>query len=201
MIWCLISIVRRIYHFWISANGIETAVLIVIIYDVVWHRLNVKWDIKRDEEAEKRAIQREAALEKRHIQRERREFIRKHWQELQYNLIVLSRVTTHLIQQRKFISENGKSENPTTRMALDVMVKRAPDLMAEFDDCWGRVVGQLNVFPAPKDVLALEVMVVIQELGKTAENQQIEIKKETLDALTGLVTRVADKGTLLNVDD
>jgi hypothetical protein len=57
------------------------------------------------------------------------------------------------------------------------------------------------VFPQPRDILALEVLKVVQELGKTVRDKQIETKDETLAALANLVTRVADKGTLPNVDD
>jgi hypothetical protein len=201
MIWYLALVARKIFHFWSYANSIETAVLIVIIYDVVWHRLNVKWDIKRDEDAEKRAVLREEALEKRQIQRERREFIRKHWQELQYNLIALSKVATHMDKFRKYILEKKDSQDATTRRVLEVMTNTMPDLISEFEDYWGRVVSQLNVFPPPRDVLALEIIPVVLELGKTAGDKQIEIKDETLAALADLVTKVADKGTLLNVDD
>jgi hypothetical protein len=201
MVWYLISIVRRIYHFCISANGIETAVLAVIIYDVVWHRWNAKMDIKRDEETEARAIQREEALEKRQIRRERQEFIRKHWQELQANLIALNRAASHMLNHRRFIRENPNPQDATTAMTLVVMTNRLPSVISEFDDYWGRVVSQLNVFPPPRDDLALEVLVVVQELGKSVGDKQIEIKDETLAALADLVTKVADKGTLLNVDD
>ncbi len=122
MIWCLFSIawflksiVCRISHFWSYANSIETAVLLVIVYDVVWHRLNAIRDVKRDEDGEKRTIQREEALEGRQIQRERNEFIRKHWQELQYNLIALNRVATQMVQHRRFILEKKDSQDATTK--------------------------------------------------------------------------------------
>ena len=49
--------------------------------------------------------------------------------------------------------------------------------------------------------MAIEVLKVTEELGKTVGDKQIEIKDETLAALANLVTRVADKGTLLNIDD
>ncbi len=81
------------------------------------------------------------------------------------------------------------------------MTNRLPEVMSELDDRWGRVVSQVNVFPQPRDVLALEVLKVVLELGKTVGDKQIEIKDETLSALANLVTRVADKGTLPNVDD
>jgi hypothetical protein len=208
MIWFLISIpeflksaVGRISHFWSYANSIETAVLLVIVYDVVWHRLNALRDIKRDEDAEKRTIQREEALERRQIRREHHELIRRHWQELQYNLIVLSRVATQMVQHRRFILEKKDSQDATTKQTLMMITKRLPEVISEFDDRWGRVASQLNVFPQPRDVLALEVLTVVLELGKTAGDKQIEIKSETLSALAKLVTRVADKGTLPNVDD
>jgi hypothetical protein len=53
-------------------------------------------DHKRDEAAEVRRIKREEALEKRQIRRKRQEFIRRHWQELQSNLILLHRITSEL---------------------------------------------------------------------------------------------------------
>jgi hypothetical protein len=58
-----------VLNFWSYANSIETAVLLVIIIDVVWHRLSAHRDIKRDEAAEKRTIQREEAFEIREIKR------------------------------------------------------------------------------------------------------------------------------------
>jgi len=76
MILYLIAKVHRLFHLWSYANGIETAVLLVIVFDIIWHYLNDIRDIKRDQEAEKRAIQREEALEKREIRRERQEFLR-----------------------------------------------------------------------------------------------------------------------------
>jgi hypothetical protein len=194
--WCLISAVRGILHFWSYA-----AVLVVIVYDVVWHRLNAIRDVKRDDDAEKRTIQREEALEKRQIRRDRHEFIRKHWQELQYNLIALNRVASQFVNHRRFIHENADSQDTATKITLAMISNRMPNVISEFDDYWGRVVSQLNVFPPPRDVLALEVMTVVQELGKTVGDKQIEIKDETLAALADLVTRVADKGTLLKVDD
>jgi len=195
------SVACRIWSFWSYANSIETAVLLVIVYDVVWHRLNAIREIKRDDDAEKRAIQREEALEKRQVRRERREFIRKHWQELQYNLIALNRVATQMVQHRRFIRENSDSQNAAIIHALVLMTNRLPEVISEFDDRWGRVVSQLNVFPQPRDALALDVLAVVQELGETVGDKEIEIKDETLSALADLVTRVADKGTLPNVDD
>src|SRR5882762_10447553 len=195
MIWCLFSIawflksiVCRISHFWSYANSIETAVLLVIVYDVVWHRLNAVRDVKRDADGEKRAIQREEALERRQIRRERNEFIRKHWQELQYNLIALNRVATQMVKHRRFILEKKDSQDATTKRVLSMMTNRLPELISEFDDYWGRVVSQVNVFPQPRDVLALEVLKVVLELGKTVGDKQIEIKDETLSALADLVT-------------
>jgi hypothetical protein len=199
--WFLKSILCRVSHFWSYANSIEIAILLVIVYDVVWHRLNAIRDVKRDEDAEKRTIQREEALERRQIQRERNEFIRKHWQELQYNLIALNSVATQMVQHRRFILEKKDSQDATTKQTLMMITKRLPEVISEFDDRWGRVASQLNVFPQPRDVLALEVLTVVLELGKTAGDKQIEIKSETLSALAKLVTRVADKGTLPNVDD
>ena len=147
--WCLISVVRRILHFWSYANSIETAVLLVIVYDVVWHRLNAIRDVKRDDDAEKRTIQREEALEKRQIRRERHEFIRKHWQELQYNLIALNRMASQMVNHRRFIHENADSQDATTKITLAMIANRLPNVISEFDDYWGRVVSQLNVFPPP----------------------------------------------------
>src|SRR5579863_1489641 len=102
-------ILHRLAHFWSYANTIETAVLAAIIYDIWWHRNNVKKDIQRDEASEARAIEREAALERRQIQRERREAIRRLWQELQSNLMSLSRVASLIPQYRKSIGENNNS--------------------------------------------------------------------------------------------
>src|SRR5208283_766513 len=172
--WCLVSlacflksIVCRIWNFWSYANSIETAVLVVIVYDVIWHRLNAIREIKRDEEAEQRAILREEASERRQIRSERAEVIRKHWQELQYNLIALSRVASQMVRHRQFVHENKDSQNATTKKTLEMITNRLPEVISEFDDRWGRVVSQLNVFPPPRDVLALEVLTVVQELGKT----------------------------------
>jgi hypothetical protein len=106
-----------------------------------------------------------------------------------------------MLNHRRFIRENPNPQDATTAMTLVVMTNRLPSVISEFDDYWGRVVSQLNVFPPPRDDLALEVLVVVQELGKSVGDKQIEIKDETLAALADLVTKVADKGTLLNVDD
>lgn len=201
VVWHFIARIWGVLHFWSYANSIETAVLLVIVYDIVWHRLNAIREVKRDDDAEKRAIQREEALEKRQIRRERHEFIRKHWQELQYNLIALNRAASMMVNHRRFIHENADSQDATTRVTLAMISNRLPHVISEFDDYWGRVVSQLNVFPPPRDDLAIEVLEVAKELGKTVGNKQIEIKDETLAALANLVTRVADKGTLINVDD
>ena len=182
-------------------NKHMSPVLLVIVYDVVWHRLNAIRDIKRDEDGEKRTIQREEALERRQIQRERKEFIREHWQELQYNLIALNRVATQMVQHRRFILEKRDSQDAATKLALAIMTNRLPEVISELDDLWGRVVSQLNVFPQARDLLVLEVLTVVLELGKTVGDKQIEIKDGTLSALANFVTRVADKGTLPNVDD
>lgn len=173
----------------------------VILYDIIWHRWNAIREIERDKEAEARSIQREEASEKRQIRRERQEFIRRHWQELQSNLILLQRIASYLAQQKQFIEKNNDSQNPTTRVALETAAKRLPEVMLELDDRWGRVVAQLNVFPEPRDPLALEVLAVIQELGKTVEHKQTEVKDETLLALAKLARRVGEAGTLPNLDD
>jgi hypothetical protein len=199
--WCLIWIVCRLLNFWSYANSIETAVLLVIVYDVVWHRLNAIRDAKRDEEAEKRTIQREDAFEKRQVRRERQEFIRKHWQELQHGLISLHRVTTHLVQQTRFIHENKDSQDVTTRQAMMMTIDKLPEVLAEFDDRWGRVVSQLNVFPQPRDALTVEVSTIVTAVGETVRDKNTEIKDETLKALAKLVSKAADKGTFSNMDD
>lgn len=197
--WCLISIARQISQ-WGYANTIETAVLVAIVYDIGWHRWNAYREIKRDEEAEKRAIAREEALEKREIRRERQEILRKHWQELQSNLISLHRVASQMMQQRRFIAENNDSQNATTRQVLLMMANRLPDVLAEFGDLWGQAVAQLNVFPVPRDVLALEVLAVIEELGRSVGDSTIEVRDETIRTLAELARRVADPGTLPNSD-
>src|SRR5882757_6883813 len=106
--WCLISIAHQISQ-WGYANTIETAVLVAIVYDIGWHRLNAYREIRRDEQAERRAIEREEALERRQIRRERQEILRKHWQELQSNFISLHRVAAQMTQQRQYIRENNNS--------------------------------------------------------------------------------------------
>jgi hypothetical protein len=110
-------------------------------------------------------------------------------------------VATHMAKFRKYFLDKKDPQDPTSRRALEMMTNKMPDVISEFEDYWGRVVSQLNVFPQPRDVLALEVLTVVQELGKTAGDKQIEIKDETLAALADLVTKVADKGTLLNVGE
>lgn len=185
----------------------------MIIVDVVWHRLSAHRDIKRDEEAEKRTIQREEAfeireikrgeeterraikreqdLEERQIRRERQETLRKHWQELQPNLISLNRVASHMAQLMQFVEKNKDTKDPTTRL---------PVVLSDFGDYWGRAVAQLNVFPQPRDVLALEVLAVIDELGKSLRDSNVEVKDETLQALSELARRVSDPAALPSLD-
>jgi hypothetical protein len=196
-----------VVHFWSSvvhvmsyANMIETAVLLAIVYDIVWHRWNAFQEAKRSEKAEKQAIEREEALEKRQVRRERQEFLRKNWQELQASLISLSRAATHMVQYRRFIREKADSQDHTTQQALLFTTTKLLDLMAVVDDRWGQVVSQLNVFPEPKDGLVLEASIVVLELGKSVENKNIEVKDETLLSLSELVNRVADKATLPGLD-
>jgi hypothetical protein len=190
----------RFAHYLTAANTIEMAVLLVIVYDVVWHRWNAGMEIKREEAAEASTIQREKEAEKRQIIRERQESIRKHWQELQSNLISLHRVASNLAQHKVFVKQNKNSQNPTTRRALQMMVTRLPEELAEFNDRWGRVVAQLNVFPQPRDPLALEVLELAEELEKTMRDSEVEVKDETLLALANLAKRVADVATLPNPD-
>jgi hypothetical protein len=196
----LVSFFCRLAHYWSYANTIETAVLLVIVYDIVWHRVNAIREIKREEDAETRAIERERLVELRQIRRERQEILRKHWQELQYNLVSLSRIGSQLVKMRQFVEKNNDSEDATTRQVLLAMAKRLPMVLSDFGDYWGRAVAQLNVFPQPRDVLALEVLAVIQELGKSLNDSSIEIKDETLKALAELVRRVSDPATLPNLD-
>lgn len=192
----LTSILSRLVRGWSYANSIETAVLLVILYDIIWHRWNAVREVERDKEAEARRIQREEDAERRQVRRERQESIRKHWQELQSNLIRLNRVASHLAQQKKFIEANGNSQDPTTRHLVEMIAKRLPEVISEFDDCWGRVVAQLNVFPQPRELLALEVLKIAEELGQTVGDKKIEVKDETLSALADLVRKVADAATL-----
>ena len=120
----LISIFLRFASYWSYPNTIETAVLLVILYDVFWHRWNAVKEIQRDKEVEARQIQREEAQEKRQIRREWEELVRKHWQDLQSNLISLHRVASQLTQQRRFIQEHNDSQDTTTRHLLMVMTNR-----------------------------------------------------------------------------
>lgn len=196
----LISILCRLAHYWSYANTIETAVLLVIVYDIVWHRVNAIREIKREEDAEIRAVEREKLAERRQIRREREEILRKHWQELQDNLISLNRVASHLVQLRQFVTKNNDSQDPTIRQALSVMTERLPILLSDLGDYWGRAVAQLNVFPQPRDVLALEVLGVIEEIGKSLNESSMGIKDETLKALAELARKVSDPATLPNLD-
>jgi hypothetical protein len=115
--------------------------------------------------------------------------------------LLVIRVTKDLKQQKLFVAKNSNAQDPTTRALLMTMAKRFPELLAEFDDRWGRVVAQLNVFPQPRDPLALEVLTLVEELGQTVKDKNTEVKEETLDALSKLVVRVADAGNLSNLDD
>jgi hypothetical protein len=164
MIPYLISIFCRLVHGWSYANTIETAVLLVILYDIVWHRWNAVRDVEREREGEVRRIQREEDAEKRQIRRERQESVRKHWQKLQSNLILLHWVASQLAQQKEFIQTNSNSQDPTTRQLLLMMANRLPEVLSEFNDRWGRVVAQLNVFPEPRELLALEVLNLNSEI-------------------------------------
>lgn len=195
------SVFCRVVHYWSYPNTIETAVLVVILYDVIWHRWNAIRDIERDKEAEFREVQREEAAEKRQIRREQQEFVRKHWQELQANLILLCRVIKDLTQQRRFVNTNNDSRDPTTRHLLLTMTSRLPELLAEFDDRWACVVAQLNVFPEPRDLLALDILEVIQEVGKTINDKHIEVTDETLGTLASLTRKVAGAAKLQNPDE
>ena len=96
---------------------------------------------------------------------------------------------------------NNDSRDPTTRHLLLVMTNRFPEVLAEFDDRWARVVAQLNVFPEPRDRLALDVLEVVQEVGKTVKDKQTQVEDETLSAFASLTTRVADAARLPNLDD
>jgi hypothetical protein len=198
--WCLISIAHQISQ-WGYANTIETAVLVAIVYDIGWHRWNAYREIKRDEEQEKRTIEREDALEKREIRRERNESLRKHWQELQRILISLHRVTSLLMQQKRFLTEHNHSEDATTQRVLSMMADRVPDTLAEFYDLWGQAVAQLNVFPQPRDILALEVLSVVEGLGKTVGDATTEVNEETLRSLADLSRRVTEHGAFTNCDN
>jgi hypothetical protein len=171
------------------------------VYDILWHRWNAIREIKRDEQSEKRAIEREEALEQRQIRRERQEILRKHWQDLQSNLISLHRVAGQMTQQKRYIAENSDSRDATVRHVLSLMMNRLPDVVAEFGDLWGRAVAQINVFPQPRNDLALEVLAVIDEIGRSVGDSSIEVTDETLSTLAELSRRVAEPGTLPNSDD
>jgi hypothetical protein len=200
MISYLISMFCRLVHGWSYANTIETAVLLVILYDIIWHRWNAVREVERDKEAEVRRIQREEDAEKRQIRRERQESIRKHWQELQSNLILLHRVASELARQKEFIRADNNSQDPTTQHLLQIMANRLPEVLSEFNDRWGRIVAQLNVFPEPRELLALEVLKIVEELGQTVRGKQTEVKDETLHALANLARRVAGAATLPYLD-
>ncbi len=172
----------------------------MILYDIIWHRWNAVSEIKREKEEEVRRITREEDAEKRQIRRERQESIRKHWQELQTNLILLHKVASQLAQQKEFIRSNNNSQDPTTREALKVIATGLPGVLSEFNDRWGRVVAQLNVFPEPRELLALEILEIVQELGETMRDRQYEVKDETLLALANLARRVADPAAFPNLD-
>src|SRR5665213_3265975 len=93
-----------------------------------------------------------------------RTFLRKHWQELQGDLIVLHRVATQVVRSRNFILEkNDSQDDPTTRRLLEMTSNRFPDLITEFHDSFGRVVSKLNVVPSPRDDMALEVLTVVED--------------------------------------
>ena len=195
-----ISLVCRLIHFWSYANTVETAVLLVILYDIIWHRLNAVREIKREEETEVRRIQREEDAERRQIRRERRESIRKHWQELQSNLILLHRVASQLAQQNAFVKANRSSLDPTTKHVIEIIATRLPEVLSEFHDRWGRVVAQLNLFPEPREILVLEVLKTVEGLGQTVRDNELEVKDETLALLASLTIRVAHAATLPNLD-
>lgn len=191
----------RISHFWSYANTVETLVLLVILYDIIWHRWNAIRDIKRDEEAEQRLIEREQALERRQIRREREEALRRHWQELQGNLMSLHRSASYVARMKRFIEANNDSQNATTRQVLLVMSNRIPVALADLGEFWGKTVAQLNVFPHPRDVLVLEILQVVQEVGKSLGDSTFDIKDETLMALPELAQRASDHGTLAKAND
>jgi hypothetical protein len=197
----LISYFSRLVHGWSYANSIETAVLLVILYDIIWHRWNAIREIQREEAAEARTIQREEEAEKRQIRRDRQESIREHWQELQSNLISLHRVASNLAQHKVFVKQNKDSQNPATRRVLQMMVVRLPEELGEFNDRWGRVVAQLNVFPQPRDPLALEILELVEELEKTTRDSETEVKDETLSALAKISIKVADAGALSSPEE
>jgi hypothetical protein len=176
--------------------GIETAVLLVIVYDILWHRWNAVRELKREEEAEQREIEREKASERRRVQRECKEILRKHWQELQSVLIRLHRIASNVARQKLFIAKHNNTEDVTMKQVLLVMANHMPAALSELNDRWGEAVALLNVFPQPRDVLALEVLTIIQELGKSVGDSSIEVTDETLKALAGLVPKAADRAML-----
>jgi hypothetical protein len=187
--WCLISIFGRLLHYLPYATLIETLVLLVIVYDIFWHRWNAIREIKREEEAETRQIR-----------REQQEILRKHWQELQSNLISLNQIASHLVQIWRFVEQNRNAPNPATVHALTVVSNRLPSVLMDFGDYWGRAVAQLNVFPSPRDALTLEVLTLINDLGNTVRDSSIEIRDETLQALAELARRVSERATLPRLD-
>jgi len=106
-----------------------------------------------------------------------------------------------MVQQRRYIEEHRDSQDATVKHVMLVMTNRIPVVLSEFGDFWGRAVAQLNVFPQPRDVLALEVLEVIQVLGRSVGDSNIEVNDETLLALADLARRVSDHGILPNLDD
>jgi hypothetical protein len=184
-LWCLISIFGRLLHYLSYATLIETAVLLVIVYDIAWHRWNAIREIRREEEAETRQSR-----------REQQEILRKHWQELQSNLISLNRIVSHLIQLWRFVEQNRDTENVTTRHVMTMMTNRLPVVLTDFGDYWGRAVAQLNAFASPRDALTLEVLTLINDLGSTVRDSSIEVRDETLQALAELARRVSERATL-----
>ena len=115
-------------------------------------------------------------------------------------LIPLQRVASQMAQQRRFVEKNKDSQDATTKQVVLMMTNRFPDVLSELGDYWGRAVALLNVFPEPRDVLALEVLEVVEEIGKSLSDSSVEIKDETLNALAELARRVSDPGTLSNPD-
>jgi hypothetical protein len=190
------GIIHGLATLWSYANTIETLVLLVIVYDIVWHRLNVIRESKRAAEAEIREIERERLAEERQIRRERQEMLRKHWQELQSTLILLNGSGSQVAAFRKFVKEHNDSQDPTIHTLLSTMAERFPIVLSDFNAYWGRAVAQLNVFPQPRDVLALRALEVIQEIGKSIGNFDIEIKDETLQSLAELVPEIAGQAAL-----
>jgi transcriptional regulator of heat shock response len=163
-----------------TLNGIGT---------IAWHRWNAIREIRREEEAETRQIR-----------REQQEILRKHWQELQSNLISLNRIVSHLVQLWRFVEQNRNTEDVTTIHVMTLMSNRLPVVLTDFGDYWGRAVAQLNVFPQPRDALTLEVLILINELGDTVRDSSIEVRDETLQALAELARRVSERATLPRLD-